>query len=60
MIRPKDDWFQATGGLFTSSDEQQVRMRIQELAVKLKTNTLTEAERSEYLRLVDSLPDTEE
>jgi hypothetical protein len=60
MTRPKDEWIQATGGLFASSDERQVRKRIHELAVKLKTNTLTEAERSEYLRLVDSLLDTEE
>ena len=60
MTRPKDEWIQATGGLFASSDERQVRLRIQELAIKLKTNTLTAAERSEYLRLVDSLPDTEE
>lgn len=60
MIRPKDEWIQATGGLFASSDERQIRMRIHELAGKLKTNTLTEAEQSEYLRLVDSLPHIEE
>jgi len=60
MTRPKDEWIQATGGLFASSDEQQVHMRLHALAGKLKADTLTEAERSEYLRLVDSLPDTDD
>jgi len=60
MSQMKDEWVQATGGFFASSQEGQVCMRICELKDKLKALELTEDERTEYLRLVASLPDTEE
>lgn len=60
MTQSKDEWIQATGGLFASFDERQVRLRVRELADKLKAGALTEDERTEFLRLVESLPDTEE
>lgn len=60
MSQSKDEWIQATGGLFASFDERQVRLQVRELADKLKAGALTEDERTEFLRLVESLPDTEE
>lgn len=60
MGQTKDEWIQATGGFFASSDEREVRSRIRALADKLKAGELTEDERIEYVRLVDSLPDAEE
>jgi hypothetical protein len=59
MGQTKDEWIQATGGLFAGSNERDFRTRIRALADKLKAGQLTEDERVEYLRLVDSLPDTE-
>jgi hypothetical protein len=60
MSQSKDDWIKATGGLFTDPLEQHARMRVQALVAKLSAEGLTEAERSEYLRLVNALPDDEE
>jgi hypothetical protein len=60
MGQSKDDWIRATGGLLASPMEQHVRMRIQALAAKLQSEGLTDAERAEYVRLVNSLPDDEE
>lgn len=60
MSQSKDDWIEAPGGFFTSPLELQTRARIQALAAKLRAEGLTDVERSEYLRLVNSLPNGEE
>ena len=60
MSSTKDEWIEATGGLMADPLEQRVRLRIWTLADKLKAGSLTESERVEYLRLVDSLPDDED
>jgi hypothetical protein len=60
MGQSKDDWLEHTGGLFASPIEKHARMRIHVLNEKLKCGPLTEDERTEMLRLLNSLPDDEE
>lgn len=57
MSQTKDQWIAATGGLFASPLEQSIRSRIQVLSAKAQTSQLTDGERSELTRLVNSLPD---
>jgi hypothetical protein len=60
MGQSKDDWHRHTGGLFASPLEQQARMRIEVLSNKLKSGPLSDDERTEMLRLINSLPDDQE
>lgn len=60
MSRTKDQWLEETGGFRLGEAPHMVlvRRRFAELTAKLKSETgLTEAERQEFLRLHDELPD---
>lgn len=59
MGRSKEQWIEQTGGFRLGEDAKTVaaQQRVQELAQKLQAEGLTDNERSEYLRLLESLPD---
>lgn len=60
MSKTKDQWIASTGGLFACPLERQVRYRIQALSEKAKQGQLSDDERAELVRLVNSLPDDSE
>jgi hypothetical protein len=62
MGRSKEQWIAETGG-FRIGESLEItlkRRRIQELANKLKSGSLNDDERSEYICLVESLPNETE
>lgn len=60
MGQNKEDWIEATGGLFASAGERQARLRIRALADKAKTEELSADEKAELRRLADSVSDNAE
>lgn len=60
MGRSKDDVIRATGGLFASPIEKEIRGRIYQLEQIKDKRALTSAELSELVSLIDRLPDDDE
>ena len=61
MGSSKEQWIAETGGfrIGESADIELTRRRVRDLAHKLKDEGLSDEERAEYIRLIDSLPDDE-
>ena len=57
MSQTKGQWIATTGGMFADPQERQVRLRIQALSEKDQKGQLSDEERAELVRLINSLPD---